>query len=313
VIVNSVCVLGGTGFVGRHICQQLAGAGYRVAVPTRNRERAKQDLILLPTVDVFNADVHDPRSLADAVHRCDAVINLIGVLHDGRRRASFREAHVELARKVVTACRENGIRRLLQMSALNADASGPSEYLRSKGEAEAVVRGSGLDYTIFRPSVIFGREDRFLNLFAQLQRAIPLLMLGSAGAQFQPVFVEDVAACFVASVPRLESFGQSYDLAGPTVYTLRELVKYVGELTGHPRPVLGLGPRLSYVQAGLFERLPGKLLTRDNVRSMTRANVSQAVLPFGIAPTPLEAVAPTWLAERTPRQRYFLFRNRSPR
>ena len=312
-IVNSICVLGGSGFVGRHLCHQLSAAGYRVAVPTRNRERAKENLILLPTADVFEANIHDPRALSEAIHTCDAVINLVGVLHDGRGARSYREAHVELARKVVAACREHGIRRLLHMSALNADASAESGYLRSKAEAEAIVRESGLDYTIFRPSVIFGRDDHFLNLLARLQKNLPLIALGSPHAQFQPVFVEDVAKCYVESVRRLETFGQTYELAGPKVYALRELVEYVGGLIGHRRPIVGLGPRLSYMQAALFERLPGKLITRDNYRSMRRPNTSNAQLPFGLVPTPLEAVAPTWLAERTPRNRYFVFRNRSHR
>jgi uncharacterized protein YbjT (DUF2867 family) len=310
VIVNSVCVLGGSGFVGRHICQQLSAAGYRVAVPTRNRERAKEELILLPTADVFTADVHDAEQLDAAVRTCEAVINLVGVLHDGRGRASFREAHVGLAREVVAACERNGIRRLIHMSALNADPKGPSEYLRSKGEAQEIVRASRLDWTVFRPSVIFGREDRFLNLFAKLQRMFPVLFLGSADARFQPVFVEDVAACFVASVKNLESVGHAYDLAGPHVYTLQELVEYVGEMTGHRRPIAPLGPTAAKLQAALMERLPGKLLTRDNLKSMTRPNVSNAPFPFGITPTPLEAVAPAWLAGRTPRSRYFLFRDR---
>ena len=311
-IVNSVCVLGGSGFVGRHVCEQLTAAGYRVAVPTRNRERAKE-LILLPTADVFAADVHDPEQLDAAVHTCDAVINLVGVLHDGRGRAGFREAHIELARKVVAACQRSGIQRLLHMSALNADPQGPSDYLRSKGEAEAIVRGSPVAWTVFRPSVIFGREDRFLNLFAQLQRTFPVLFLGSAEARFQPVFVEDVAACFVAAMTDRESFGRAYDLAGPRVYMLQELVEYVGELTGHRRPIAPLGPAAAKLQAAIMEYLPGKLLTRDNVKSMSLANTSSAPFPFGITPTPLEAAAPAWLAHRTPRARYYLFRDRLQR
>jgi NADH dehydrogenase len=197
------------------------------------------------------------------------------------------------------------------MSALNADPNGPSAYLRSKGEAERIVRESGLDFTIFRPSVIFGREDRFLNLFAALQRFLPVMVLGSPSAKFQPIYVEDVARVYVESLARLDSIGRSYDLVGPKVYTLRELVEYAGKWAGHPRRVLGLGPRLSYLQAAVMELLPGKLLTRDNVRSMTVDNVSSAPLPFDITPRPLEAVAPMWLARRTPRERYNLFRDRS--
>ena len=311
-IINNVVVLGGSGFVGRHICHQLAARGLSVTIPSRDRERARA-LLLLPTAEVVTVDVHDPRALGAVVRGSDAVMNLVGVLHDGRGRAGFREAHALLARKVAHACRENGIRRLLHMSALNADVNAPSAYLRSKGEAENIVRVSGLDCTIFRPSVIFGREDRFLNLFAQLQKYMPVLFLGSPGARFQPVFVEDVAAAFVESLGRLESYGQSYDLAGPKAYTLRELVEYVGEVTGHRRPVIGLGERASYRQALAMEFLPMKLLTRDNYYSMKMDSVSASPLPFGIAPTALEAVAPTWLAQRTPRNRYNLFRDRSQR
>ncbi|MGZ5121165.1 MAG: complex I NDUFA9 subunit family protein [Burkholderiales bacterium] len=312
-IINDVCVLGGSGFVGRHVCHQLVARGYRVTVPTRDRERAKDDLIPLPTADVITADVHDPETLVRLMRGCGAVINLVGVLHDGRGSGSFRQAHVELARKVVDACSRTGIRRLVHMSALNADPTASSAYLRSKGEAENIVRQSNLDFTIFRPSVIFGREDHFLNLFAQLQRLFPVLFLAMPKSRFQPVFVEDVAAVFVTSLTRLESFGLAYDLVGPKVYELRELVEYVGRLTGHRRPIIGLGPRLSYLQAFAMEVLPGKLMTRDNIKSMKLDSVSASALPFGVAPTPLEAVAPEWLAQRTPRGRYQLFRDRSHR
>jgi NADH dehydrogenase len=279
-------------------------------VPSRDRERAKE-LITLPTVDVFTANVHDPEALDRAVRGCHAVVNLVGVLHDGRGRGSFREAHVELARKVVEACRRRGVRRLLQMSALNAAPDAPSAYLRSKGEAESIVRQSGLEFTVLRPSVIFGREDRFLNLFAKLQRYFPVVFLGSPSARFQPVYVEDVARVFTESLTRLESFGKSYDLAGPRVYTLRELVEYVGSITGHPRRIIPLGRKLSYWQAWAMELSPVKILTRDNYHSMRVDSVSPNPLPFGLTPTPLEAAAPAWLAHRTPRDRYNLFRDRS--
>lgn len=309
-IINSVCVLGGSGFVGRHVCQALAGRGYRVRVPTRNRERAKS-LIVLPTVDVVTADIHDPAALSEVVRGAHAVINLVGVLHDGRGQSSFPEAHVALARKVIAACRANSVRRLLHMSALNADVTGPSAYLRSKGEAEIAVRESGLDFTIFQPSVIFGREDRFLNLFARLLQLLPVVFLGSPNARFQPVFVEDVAAVLAESLTRQEGFGKTYELAGPKAYTLRELVAYVGKVTGHHRPIIGLGERLSYWQAFAMELLPVKLLTRDNHYSMQVDSLSASRLPFGIAPTALEAAAPAWLASNTPRTRYNLFRDRS--
>jgi NADH dehydrogenase len=310
--INNVCVIGGAGFVGRHICHQLAALGYRVRVPTRDRDRAKR-LILLPTVDVIAADIHDPQDLARLVCGSEAVINLVGVLHDGRAQRSFREAHVELARKVVAACRDNGVRRLLHMSALGAAAQAPSAYLRTKGEAEAIVRDSGLDTTLFRPSVIFGRDDSFLNLFAGLLRLLPMVVLASPGARFQPVFVEDVAAAFVKCLQDLDAFGESYDLCGPRVYTLRELVETVGALIGRPRPIIGLNDTLSYWQAFAMEFSPFKLMTRDNYYSMKIDSVCTCDFPFGIRPAALEAEASGWLACMRPRTRYQQFRNRAGR
>ena len=310
--LNNVCVIGGSGFVGRHICHRLAALGHRVRVPARDRERAKQ-LILLPTVEVVTANVHDPDALAGVIRGSDAVINLIGVLHDGKGESSFAAAHVELARKVVAACRKEGVRRLVHMSALCAAREGPSAYLRSKGEAEETVRASGLDVTIFRPSVIFGRDDTFLNLFARLLKLLPIVFLARPNARFQPVFVEDVAAAFVRSLEDLSSLGQSYDLCGPKVYTLRELVEYVGRAAGHERPVIGLNDTLSYWQAYAMEWLPWKLMTRDNYYSMKLNSVCHCEFPFGIRPTALEAVAPAWLAQATPRARYRAFRDRAGR
>ena len=306
--ITNICVIGGSGFVGRHLCQQLAAQGYRVRVPTRDRERAKA-LILLPTVDVVVADVQDPATLAALVQGCDAVINLVGVLHDSSGKRGFEAAHVALARKVVAACRANKVRRLLQMSALAAATDAPSAYLRSKGHAEMIVRESGLDFTIFRPSVIFGPDDSFLNMFARLARALPVIALASPGARFQPVYVDDVAAAFVRALPDMKTFGRCYELCGPQRYTLRELVAYVGRVTGHQRPIIGLNRALSYCQAYAMEWLPVKLMTRDNLRSMEIDNVSDSAFPFGIKPQALEAVAPMWLATRTPRARYQRFRN----
>ncbi|HKU71353.1 MAG TPA: complex I NDUFA9 subunit family protein [Burkholderiales bacterium] len=306
--INTVAVLGGSGFVGRHLCQALAAAGYRVRVATRDRERAKEQLILLPTVDVSVVDVHDPRALAEFLRGAEAAVNLIGVLHGGRGSSSFQAAHVELARGVVEACGKAGVRRLLHMSALKADANAPSAYLRSKAEAEAVVRGSGLDWTIFRPSVIFGHDDSFLNLFAEILKLLPVVVLGSPSARFQPVFVDDVAAAFAKALPDLGSHGRSYDLCGPRVYTLRQLVEFTAATTGHPRPIIGLGDSLSWLQALVMECLPVKLLTRDNVLSMKVDSVCDAPLPFGIEAGTLEALAPAWLANKTPRAHYQRFR-----
>jgi NADH dehydrogenase len=311
--ITEACVLGGAGFIGRHVCHALAAAGYRVRVATRDRERAKEQLILLPTVDVAAVNIHDPVQLAAFVRGADAVINLVGVLHDSRGDRSFQSAHVELARKVVAACRSGGVRRLVHMSSLASARDGPSRYLRSKGEAEAVVRESGLAWTIFRPSVVFGPGDSFLNLFAMVLRFSPVVALACPGARFQPVFVGDVAAACVRSLAELDSFGRSYELCGPRVYTLRELVEYVGTVTGRRRPVIGLNDTLSYLQALAMELLPVKLMTRDNYYSMKVDNVCSCDFPFGIAPTALEAVAPSYLGQRTPRARYQRFRGQARR
>jgi NADH dehydrogenase len=311
--ITTVCVLGGSGFIGRHVCHALAAAGYRIRVATHDRERAKEQLILLPTVDVAVANIHDPAQLEAFVRGADAVINLVGVLHDGRGNRSFQSAHVELARKVVAACRSRGIGRLLHMSALASARDAPSRYLRTKGEAEAIVRESGLAWTLYRPSVVFGPGDSFLNLFATVLRFSPVVALACPGARFQPVFVEDVAAAFVKGLADLGSCGRSYDLCGPRVYTLRELVEYVGTVTGRRRPVVGLNNALSYCQALAMELLPVKLMTRDNYYSMKVDNVCSCDFPFGIAPAALEAVAPSYLGRRTPRARYQEFRERGHR
>jgi NADH dehydrogenase len=311
--ITEVCVLGGSGFVGRHVCHALAAAGYRVRVATRDRERAKEQLILLPTVEVATVDIHDPAQLDAFAGGADAVINLVGVLHDGRGDRSFQAAHVELARKVVAACRNRGIGRLLHMSALASSRDGPSRYLRSKGEAEAIVRESRLAWTIFRPSVVFGPGDSFLNLFATVLRFSPVVALACPGARFQPVYAEDVAAALVRSLADLESIGRSYDLCGPRVYTLRELVETVAAVTGRRRLVVGLNDRLSYWQAYAMELLPVKLMTRDNYYSMKVDNVCGCDFPFGVAPAALEAVAPSYLGSRTPRARYQRYRGQARR
>lgn len=307
-----ICILGGSGFVGRHVVEKLVERGDFVVVPARRRERAKH-LITLPTVDVVQADVHDPATLTRLFARCDAVINLVGILH-GRRGVpygpEFARAHVELPKNAIAACRAAGVPRMLHMSALRAAPDAPSQYLRSKADGEAVVvaaRGD-LGTTIFRPSVVFGPEDRFLNLFAELQRLLPVVVLGSPNAKFQPVYVGDVAQAIVASLDHPDAEGRAYDLAGPTVYTLRELVEYAGRLAGHPCPVIGLGDRLSYLQAWAMEFLPVKLLSRDNYYSMKVDSVSAEPLPFGLPATPLEAIAPVYLQGVYPRSRYSVFR-----
>jgi len=316
-------VVGGSGFVGRHLVAALAARGARVTVPTRRRERAKH-LILLPTVDVIEADVRDSRALAGLAAGRDAVVNLVGILHSRRARPGeegpnhygpqFAQAHVELAQSVVAACREAGVSRLLHMSALGAGARAPSEYLRSKGIGEQLVLAADdLAATVFRPSVIFGPEDRFLNLFAWLVALFPVLALGSPGARFQPVYVGDVVRACIAALESREAAGKRYDLCGPREYTLRELLDYVCRITGRRRLIVGLPDSLSYLQAWMMEFLPVALLTRDNYASMQVPSVCDCAFPFGIQPVALEAAAPAWLAPAGPRERYPQLRWRARR
>lgn len=306
--INNVCVLGGAGFIGSHVVHLLDAAGIQVRVLTRRRESAKH-LILLPNVQVVECDVMDDADLLRNLMGMDAAINLLGILHEGHG-ATFAAIHAEFPRRLVQACREIGVNRLLHVSALNADVAGPSAYLRSKGEGETAVRQSGLNWTIFRPSVVFGRGDSFLSLFARLARLMPVMLLASPGARFQAVWVEDLAAAIARSVSEPQTAGQSYDICGPKVYSLRELVAYAARCVGAEPRIMGLSPRLSYLQAWVMELLPVKLLTRDNLRSMEVDSVCHCTFPavFGITPTPLEAVAPEYLSGMTPRAGYLRFR-----
>ncbi|MEW6688511.1 MAG: complex I NDUFA9 subunit family protein [Pseudomonadota bacterium] len=321
-------VVGGSGFVGRHLVAALAARGARVTVPTRRRERAKH-LILLPTVEVVEANVLQAGALERLAAGRDAVINLAGVLHSRRGRRDergpndygpdFAAAHVELAQGLVNACRGARVPRLLHMSALGAVPDAPSEYLRSKGIGEqAVLAADDLAVTVFRPSVIFGPEDRFLNQFALLSRIFPALFIPSPDARFQPVYVGDVVRAFLAALEAREAAGRRYDLCGPRQYTLRELVEIACALSGRRRLVLGLPDRLSYLQAWLMELLPVKLMTRDNYRSMQVPSVCDCAFPFGLEPAALETLAPAWLApaaERAtaPRERFAQLRWRARR
>lgn len=305
---GQIVVLGGAGFVGRHVVARLAATGHSVVVPTRRREDAKH-LILLPTVDVVEAGIHDPRELAALCAGASAVINLVGILNE-TGDSTFERAHVEVTRHAVTACHAAGVPRLLQMSALGAAPDGPSRYLRSKAAAEAIVAASGLAWTIFRPSVIYGRGDTFLNLFARLSRSLPVVVLAAPNARFQPIHVEDVAHCFVHALGDDLTHRARYDLCGPKVYTLLELVRYVGEVVGAVRPIVPLGPGLSKLQATVLEHLPGKLMSRDNLRSTETDNVCGCPFPavFGIAPASLEVIAPQYLAPAARRSAFDRFR-----
>lgn len=292
--IQSVCVLGGTGFVGRYIVRLLCGQGVLVRVPTRNADKARQVLDSL-SAEAVPADVHDVAQLTKLFEGVDAVINLVGILHQ-QGGQTFQRVHVELPRKVIEAARAAGVERLLHMSALNAAPDGPSAYLRTKGTAEVMVQASGLQATIFRPSVIFGAEDSFLNLFARVAKWAPMLPLACADARFQPVWVEDVARVFVHSLDDAASIGQRYELCGPQVYRLRELVMFAAACRGRHPLIVPLPRPVAYLQAVAMEWLPIKLMTRDNFYSMQQDSVCNCVFPFGITPARLEDIAPQYLS-----------------
>ena len=313
---RNVLVIGGAGFVGRHLVNELVGRGCRVLVPSRRRDRARH-LIMLPTCEVVEASVHDDAALDRLVGGQDAVINLVGVLHGSEAR--FEQVHVALTQRVIAACGRARVRRYLHMSALGADPNGPSMYQRSKGRAEQAVRESKLAWTIFQPSVIFGAEDSFLNMFARLAAIAPVLPIGGAEVKFQPVWVEDVARAFANSLDSEATVGRTYELAGPKVYTLRELVQFAAEASGHRRPVVALPYGIARLQARLMQLAPGEpLLSVDNLDSMKRDNIAsrQPYAPapeLGITATPMEPEASLYLAGLHPRTRFGGFRARARR
>jgi NADH dehydrogenase len=301
----SVVLFGGTGFIGSHLAARLAERNVKVVVPTRHEAHAMH---LMPLgVDIVQADIHDDAVLRRLVAGKDAVINLVGILHSQRGTPygpQFRHVHVELPRRIASACAAAGVPRYLHMSALGAARDGPSMYQRSKADGEAAAAGeAAVASTIFRPSVVFGPGDNFLNMFARLQRHLPVVPLACAHARFQPVYVGDVAEAYARALFDDGSRRQIYELGGPGIYTLEEIVRLAGRYSGHPRPVIPLPDAVARMQAAFFEMLPGApLISRDNLDSMTVDNVvnpSNQVLTaeaLDIKLTALESVAPSYLA-----------------
>lgn len=313
--IKKVCVLGGSGFVGGAIVAKLDAAGYKVKVLTRRRDAAKH-LFLLPKVKIVECDVLNYKALNAALRGEDAVINLIGVLHQNHR-LSFKTMHHQLPEQLAKICTDLDINRLLHMSSLGADKNAPSQYLRSKAAGESALRKqkNSLNTTIFKPSIIFGRNDSFINLFAKLIKILPVILLAKPEAKFQPIWVEDVASCFVQSIENIDTYGQTYELAGPKVYTFRTLLQTVMQTLKIKRPIIGLNDKLSYAQAYMMEWLPVKVMSRDNVRSMEIDSVSQYGFPqiFNLTPTSMETIIPEYLIDQTPRGAYDRFRSSAAR
>ncbi|BCO28093.1 hypothetical protein MIZ03_2989 [Rhodoferax lithotrophicus] len=317
--MKKILILGGTGFVGAHVCEKLIREGWQVTVPTRRRSNATQ-VQHLPGLTVQEFSVHDEAALTAAVAGHDAVVNLVAILHGDQ--ATFEHVHVALPKKLARACLAAGVNQVVHVSALGADSlqptKAPSMYLRTKGEGEAVllqaaVGGSagaaadkGFDLSILRPSVIFGAEDHFLNLFARLQRVFPVMPLAGAAARFQPVWVEDVAAAVVACLKGVHTqpSPRIIELAGPQVYTLKELVQLSARLSGVSggwgRSVLALPTWIGRIQATLMGLMPGEpLMSLDNLDSMKVDNVASGKWPglasLGIKAAALIPIAQTYL------------------
>lgn len=315
--MQSILILGGTGFVGTQVCKQLVREGVSVTLPTRRIGNARH-LQNLPGVTVLELDVHDEAALARAAAGHDAVVNLIAILHGNA--AAFDKAHVVLPQKLARVCQMQAIGKLVHVSALGVNDArpglAPSEYLRSKGRGEAVLHRaaaeSALELTVIRPSVIFGAQDQFLNLFARLQAVFPVMPLAGAHARFQPVWVDDVAAAIVCSLqrsvlrqPSADAAVRTVEACGPDVYTLKELVQmaaqYSGANGGRGRPVIALPEWMGRLQATLMEFAPGPtLMSRDNLDSMKVDNIATGMVPglqaMGIAPARLEPIARAYLA-----------------
>ena len=294
---ETVLLIGGSGFIGSALATKLAFANMQVLIPCR---RPSLSALHLPNATLIQADINDEQQLSALCARLqpnDVVVNLAGILHgheDQPYGSAFRQIHVDLPRKLISTMQQNGLRRLLHISALGATSDGASMYQRSKGDGEKLVKKSGLDWTIFRPSVVFGRHDHFINLFAKMQKFLPIVPLAGANVRFQPVFVGDVCDALLGSLSLSTTIGQVYDLAGPDIYTLRELVEFAGRLHNRQRQILPLPEPLAWLQAMIMEHIPGPtLLSRDNLRSMRTDNILPQNAPhclssiFRIQPTAL--------------------------
>ncbi len=315
---KNICIFGGTGFVGRHLANRLTDAGYTLRIPTRRRER-NRDFLVNPRVQLIEADIREPAVMRELIADCTAVINLVGILNE-TGSATFEQAHVKLTERIVDAMAATGVRRLLHMSALNADSREEnSQYLRSKGVGEDIAHAAstnGLSVTSFRPSVIFGPGDSFFNRFATLLRLTPMVFpLACANSRFAPVYVGDVVESMTRALTDPQTIGKHYDLCGPQSYSLAELVEYTAEQIGLQRRIWRLSKTLSWWQARMLEFVPGKPFSRDNFWSLQKESLCEqnALDELGITPTAIESVVPGYLAQRTNRGRYKRLRQHAHR
>ena len=300
-----VTIFGGSGFIGRHLTQVLAKRGWRVRVAVRRPDLAGhlQPLGAVGQIHAVQANLRYPDSVARAVEGADAVVNLVGILHEGGRQ-TFSAVQAQGPRIVAEAARRAGVASLVQMSAIGADAASPADYARSKAAGEAAVLAAFGEAMILRPSIVFGPEDQFFNRFANMARFLPFLpLIGGGETRFQPVYVGDIAEAAARALEGRAKSGTVYELGGPEVKTFKALMEYILTTTGRSRPLLPLPFAIARLQASVLEMLPAPLLTVDQVRLLETDNVVSAAAEsdkrtlagLGIAPTTIEAVVPGYL------------------
>jgi uncharacterized protein YbjT (DUF2867 family) len=295
-------VFGGTGFIGRYIVQQLAARDYTVRIAVRNVPGALFLQTMGHTAQIvpLYAPLGAEALMARATEGAELVVNATGLLSENRK-GDFDRVHVEGAGQVARLAASSGARQIVHLSAIGADAASPSAYGRSKAASEAAVRAVFPQAVILRPSVVFGAEDSFFNRFAAMTSYLPVLPIVGGGTKFQPVYVGDVAAAVVAATLP-QAAGKTFELGGPDVRTLKQLIEYMLKLIKRKRIVIDLPPGVAQVQAQFLQRLPGKLLTTDQIRMLERDNIVSPWTPglseLGIVPTPMDLIVPAYLGSR---------------
>ena len=314
-LIKKIAILGGTGFVGQSLCNRLSKDGYKLKVPTRNREYNRDNLILLPNLELIETDIHNSEDLKELLIDCDAVINLVGILNEKRNNGKgFRKVHVELVKNLISICKVHGIRRILQIRAVGADAkNGKSFYLKTKGEAEKLLRSNsvGIKTTILKPSVIFGKKDSFFNRFAKLLKICPFFFpLACYKTKFSPIYVLDVVEMIAKSINDPNSYDKSYQLCGPKTYSLKNLISFTSETLDLKCVIIPLNNTLSYFQARVFDFLPNKPFSTDNYLSAQTDSICECndLFRYNIKPTAIEDIVPQYLAGYKYHSFYSMFR-----
>ena len=293
-------VFGGSGFIGRYVVKRLAAAGHIVRVAGRNTERGKDLMVtgMVGQVVPLYVSLGNEATVQRAVEDADLVVNLVGILSEGKP-GDFRRIQAEGAGRVATAAAAAGVRRFVQISAIGAGAESDSEYARTKAAGEAAVRAALPGAVVLRPSIVFGAEDKFFNRFGNMAMLLPVMPVIEGATRFQPVFVGDVADAVMAGLTREDVAGCTYELGGPQIFTFRELLQWILRETRRDRPLWTVPDGIARLQARLGEWVPGKPFTRDQLTLLGHDNVASPDVPglaaLGITPTPIDLVVPFYL------------------